>query len=113
MHYIPRKLLFKAWNKETKLLMRLNNIECVKGELFKTNHILLQFTGFYDKQEEEIYEMDVILIGSDKFIVLWDPAENRWGMSKIPDIKTPEPFKLNRAKAAMRLCSYFESEIPG
>lgn len=47
--FSPRKLLFKAWNTETKLLMRLNTIDCRKGELFKRDHILLQFTGMYDK----------------------------------------------------------------
>jgi hypothetical protein len=111
MYYIPRKLLFKAWNKETKLLMRLNNIECVKGELFKTNHILLQFTGFHDKQEEEIYEMDIILIGLEKFIIRWDGEENGWRMSGLVGTHS-EPFSRIRAKVAMRLCSYFESDIP-
>jgi len=54
MEYKPRKMMFKAWNKETRLLMRLNSIDCVKGELVKKDHILLQFTGLYDKQKEEI-----------------------------------------------------------
>src|SRR5687768_14490194 len=112
MYYIPRKLLFKAWNKETKLLMRLNNIECVKGELFKTNHILLQFTGFYDKQEEEIYEMDIILIGTEKFVILWDSDENGWRMAGLVGSHASGPFKKVNAKAAVRLCSYFESDIP-
>ena len=113
MYYIPRKLLFKAWNKETKLLMRLNNIECVKGELFKTNHILLQFTGFHDKQDEELYEMDIILIGTEKFVILWDSDENGWRMAGVEGAHASQPFKKTSAKAAMRLCSYFESDVPG
>lgn len=111
MKFIPRKLLFKAWNKETKLLMRLNNIECIKGELFRKNHILLQFTGLYDKQEEEIYEMDVILIGSEKFIVIWDAVQNGWSLAKFSHSDFTRPFKKGSSKSAIRLCNYFESEM--
>ena len=111
MEFIPRKLIFKAWNKETKLLMRLSNIECIKGELFKTNHIILQFTGLYDKQQEEIYEMDVIMSGSDKFIVMWDAEQNGWSLAAFADSTVREPFKFDRSKAAVRLWNYFESAV--
>jgi hypothetical protein len=109
MEYIPRKLLFKAWNKETKLLMRLSNIECIKGELFKTDHILLQFTGLYDKQQDEIYDMDVIMIGADKFIVMWHSGTNGWGLAPLEDEKRVKPFNSGESKAAIRLWNYFES----
>lgn len=111
MEFTSRKLLFKAWNRETRLLMRLSNIECVKGELFKRNHILLQFTGLYDKQGEEIFEMDVILLDSDKFIVVWDADENGWRLAAFTDPTLRQPFRLQNAKIARRLWSYYESTI--
>jgi hypothetical protein len=109
MEFVPRKLLFKAWNRETGLLMRLNSIECVKGELFRKDHILLQFTGLYDKQSEEIYEMDMVLIGGQKFVVCWDPVQSGWGLSAFPDTGVRRPFLKQSSESAIRICNYFES----
>jgi len=112
MKFTPRKLLFKAWNQETRLLMRLNSIDCVKGELFRKDHILLQFTGLRDKQNEEIYEMDMVLVAGEKFVVIWDTLQNRWSLSAFPDEGVPRPFVREVSETAVRLCSYFESEGP-
>ena len=110
MQFIPRKLLFKAWNQETRLLIRLNSIDCIKGELFRKDHILLQFTGLYDKKDEEIYEMDLVLIGVEKFVVCWDNIQNGWGLSAYPASRGSRPFVKGISKTATRICNYFESE---
>lgn len=110
MQFIPRKLLFKAWNQETQLLMRLNSIDCVKGELFRKNHILLQFTGLYDEQEDEIYEMDLMLIDGRKYLVCWDTTLNGWGLSVLPDSGNRQPFLNDLSRRARRICNYFESQ---
>lgn len=90
--------------------MRLNSIDCIKGELFRKNHILLQFTGLHDMQNEEIYEMDMVLIDRKKFIVYWDTVLNGWGLSDYPDTGMRKPFSQDVSRSAMRLCNYFESE---
>lgn len=110
MKFVPRKLLFKAWNQETGFMMRLNSIDCVRGELFRKDHILLQFTGLYDQQKEEIYEMDMILIGADKFIVSWDETLNGWSLAAFPGEGTARPFVKELSKKAIRICNYFESD---
>lgn len=110
MDYKPRKMMFKAWNKESKLLMRLNSIECKRGELIKKDHILLQFTGLCDKQEEEIYEMDVLLIGSDKYLVTWDTVRNGWQLVELGNLSQGQPFISSASAKATRLWNYFESE---
>jgi hypothetical protein len=104
-----RKLLFKAWNKETRLLMRLQSIDCKKGELFKKDHILLQFTGLLDKNGEEIYDMDVLMIGSEKFFVTWNHERNGWNLTKLKNRSATEPLLKKRIEAATRLWSYYES----
>jgi hypothetical protein len=108
--YQPRKLMFKAWNKEAKLLMRLSNIECRRGELVKKDHIILQFTGLYDMNEEEIYEMDVLLIANQKYIVMWDVRENGgWILAKLKDKSGAQPLIKSLAMKGQRLWSWFES----
>ena len=110
MDYKPRKMMFKAWNKESKLLMRLNSIDCKRGELIKKDHILLQFTGLHDKQNEEIYEMDVLLIGSDKFLVVWDIIRNGWQLVELGNPSQGQAFITSISAKATRLWNYFESE---
>ncbi len=107
-HFTPRKIKFKAWNSEAKLLMRLNSIDCNKGELFRKDHVLLQFTGLYDKEQEEIYDMDILLIYSEKYLVFWNQEKNGWYFSALDNPETLEPFLKSNALVMKRLGSYFE-----
>lgn len=108
VEFKPRKIKFKAWNTDTRLLMRLNSIECNKGELFKKDHMLLQFTGLYDKEGEEVYDMDVLLIYSDKYVVFWDATKGGWFYCPLQDQSKALPFLEPEAGRMKRFCSYFE-----
>jgi hypothetical protein len=108
--FTPRRLMFKAWNKESKLLMRLNSIECVRGELIKKDHIILQFTGLHDAEGDEIYEMDVVLKGSEKYMIMWDSERNGWIVVNHPDRSNPQPLTRAIIADAKRLWSFFESQ---
>jgi len=107
--YSPRKLKFKAWNTQTHLLMRLNSIDCLKGELFKKDHILLQFTGLLDNQDEEVYDMDVLLWNTLKFVMYWEEKKQGWKLMSLDPLR-PEELHHERVKEMTRLCSYFESQ---
>jgi hypothetical protein len=108
MDFKKRKIKFKAWDEEHRLLMRLNSIECNKGELIKKNHVLLQFTGLLDKDGEEIYEMDVLLASLEKRVVFWNETKNGWYYSPVLNPDTQVPLLLVEAGQMKRFCSYFE-----
>ena len=108
MEFKKRKIKFKAWDIESRLLMRLNSIDCNKGELFKKEHILLQFTGLLDKEGEEVYELDVLMISLEKFVVHWNDKANGWYYSPISNFSQGNPFLIQDAGRMKRFCSYFE-----
>jgi hypothetical protein len=108
MEFKKRKIKFKAWDQEHKLLMRLNSIDCNKGELFKKDHVLLQFTGLYDKHGDEIYEMDVLLVSLEKLVVFWNESKNGWYYSPLLNPDTQVPLLDVEAMRMKRFCSYFE-----
>ena len=94
MEFKKRKIKFKAWDVENRLVMRLNSIDCNKGELFKKDHILLQFTGLFDKEDEEIYEWDVLMLSFEKFVVYWNESANGWYYSPINNFPQGSPFLI-------------------
>jgi hypothetical protein len=108
MEFKKRKIKFKAWDVENRLVMRLNSIDCNKGELFKKDHILLQFTGLFDKEDEEIYEWDVLMLSFEKFVVYWNESANGWYYSPINKFPQGSPFLMQAAGRMKRFCSYYE-----
>lgn len=106
--FVPRKLKFMAWNKETRLMMRLKTIDCIRGELVKKDHILLQFTGLTDSQGNEVYDMDILLMGRSRYLVQWNENINYWHLKSVSD-GSETPFEKKYLLQANRLCSYFES----
>lgn len=108
--YKPRKVKFKAWNAEAKLLMRLTSVECSKGELVKAGFTLLQFTGRTDSQKEELYELDIVLMDSEKYVLVWDDDENGgWFFVQMKNRQQKMPATVQLALKGIRLCNYLES----
>lgn len=69
---------FKAWDKKSQLLIRPGHVTLVKGELMLPDCVMLQFSGFTDMMDQEIYEEDILLIGETKYRVFWDDSNLTW-----------------------------------
>lgn len=109
MDKVPQRLFkFRAWDSDSRLLVRLNRLECNKGVLAKKGFIFLQFTGMLDKNGEEVYEMDVLLFQSEKRLVFWSDVNNAWAISFGMDKNYAEPLRQEVVNRGTRLCSYFE-----
>lgn len=106
--FIPRKLKFRAWDKTSNLLVRLHTLECERGALEKKDHFLLQYTGLTDKNGDEIYEQDVLLIETEKFLVFWDEHHSGWYLRHLLHDDAGHPFLPEVAKGTKRFCSRFE-----
>ncbi len=104
----PRKIKFKAWNTEARLLMRLNSIDCEKGELQKANHVLLQFTGLYDKEGEEIYELDVLLVNYTQYVTFWNSDTLGWYYAPVKRMESKQPLTAAITGGMKRFCNYYE-----
>ena len=106
--FTPRKIKFKAWNTESRLLMRLNSIDCLKGELHQANHIFLQFTSLYDKEGAEIYELDVLLEDYTQYVVFWNHKTLGWNYAPMKTLEAHQPLSAAITARMKRFCNYYE-----
>lgn len=89
-------------------MVRLNQIECKRGLLERKGHILLQFTGFLDQAETELYENDVVLKGMHKYMICWSAELGCWYWQNMSDQSQRLQINEFDLEDAVRLCNYYE-----
>lgn len=108
--YTTRPLKIKAWNTATRLMMRLDHVDCVKGELNKEGYILLLFTGCYDGRGDELYDQDVFLLQHQKYKVYW--KDYGWFYCTMQGEESKPLVEVSPA-SIVRLGNWFEMEGVG
>lgn len=104
----PRKIKFKVWNKESQLLARPDSMQFARGEAQTDRLIWLQYTGMVDREGEELYEMDIVLLNLQKFMIQWNASESGWYMYDLQTENVAMPCIPEKAMQCLRLCTYFQ-----
>lgn len=112
-----RQIKFRVWNKKllrfvAKVFIGPINISGNRthpnngliGATFNTNEIDLetqrsedcliqQFTGFFDKNGNEIYDEDIVSINGDNFVVVWQ-SDGFWCFHDLKNKVTIDPWNI-------------------
>ena len=98
-----RELKFRAWYKsKKKMIYNIQNefeerielgMDCFSDYLKNNDFIVNQFTGRTDKEGEEIYEDDILLIiGQGYFRVTWDRDNCKFYLLPLEDYLDEMPL---------------------
>lgn len=117
-----REIKFRAWLKEKKIMGEVLGIDILHKEIFFSNedvdcyeHVdfknieLMQYTGLYDKNGEDIYEGDVVKLVHTGIEISADRLED---LKRFVGIIKYENgiFKIVRTEKSLIESKYFEME---
>lgn len=131
MNTMTREIKFRAWDRHGKRMVDWDNMENSSDftlaeafERMEDLYIVMQFTGLKDKKGKEIYEADIMKIGSgwsedNEYVVFFNGKyvlmEVGWE-TRIESLKEKykgEPFLLFQAMTTTNLCDNPHLEVIG
>ena len=105
-----RKIKFRAWHKEEKIMGEVLGIDILHKEIFFSNEDadcyghtdfkdieLMQYTGLKDKNGKEIYEGDIVIHYSKMHKIIFNAEEARFVL-RDDEFELEIPFTNNNNK---------------
>ena len=102
-----REIKFRAWYKEKKRIGKVLGIDILHKEIYFSNEDvdcyehtdfkdieLMQYTGLKDKNNEEIYEGDIVTLHNGKYKVIFNIKEARFVL-RDDEFESEIPFTNN------------------
>ena len=116
-----REIKFRAWHKEKKIIGEILGIDILHKEIFFSNEDvdcyehtdfkdieLMQYTGLKDKNNEEIYEGDIVTLHNGKYKVIFNTEEARFVL-RDDEFEMNIPFTNNNNKRMEVIGNIYEN----
>ena len=116
-----RKIKFRAWHKEKKIMGEVLGIDILHKEIFFSNEDvdcyehtdfkdieLMQYTELKDEDGDEIYEGDIVTLHNSRYKVIFNSEEARFVLKDV-FFEIDIPFTNNNNKRIEVIGNIYEN----
>ncbi len=119
---LNNELRFKVWNKAKKKMYRSGSLSFSSERhsfvVFADKEIgnykdgdieILQYTGQKDKNNNDIFQRDIVEIEGSKYVIVWDNNRGGWAMTDVERKIVMKPFGRSEANNSEIVGNEFET----